>query len=216
MKINIIIKINSGPFGSRCIRCFSTFIHRGIATVLKQLPYREDMYVYELSAHGALFKMLKKQYKYFTYSEYLDGVAPGTLKNGILCQDIQKLNFFDNSFDLVTSTEVFEHVPDDGKGFAQVYRVLKPDGMFVFTVPIDPNSFTVERAYIENGKVISILEPEIHGDHLRGGGILAYRNYGKDIVERLEKVGFREAGIKTITDIKHGIHKSHVVIAKKL
>ena len=40
----------------------------------------------------------------------------------------------DASFDLCTSTEVFEHMPDDLNGFSEIRRVLRPGGRFVFTV----------------------------------------------------------------------------------
>lgn len=43
---------------------------------------------------------------------------------------------FDNErFDVVISTEVLEHVPDSDKYLAEVKRILKPGGIFFFTVP---------------------------------------------------------------------------------
>jgi ubiquinone/menaquinone biosynthesis C-methylase UbiE len=44
--------------------------------------------------------------------------------NGIFNQDVQHLTFSDASFDVVTSNQVFEHVPDDIKGYAECLRVL--------------------------------------------------------------------------------------------
>ena len=43
--------------------------------------------------------------------------------------------FEDSSFDVVISTEVMEHVPDPDSYLIEVKRVLKPGGMFFFTVP---------------------------------------------------------------------------------
>lgn len=43
--------------------------------------------------------------------------------------------FEDASFDVVISTEVLEHVPDPDLYLMEVKRVLKPGGMFFFTVP---------------------------------------------------------------------------------
>lgn len=41
----------------------------------------------------------------------------------------------DASFDFVFSNSVLEHIPDLGPVFAEVARVLKPGGIFYFTVP---------------------------------------------------------------------------------
>ena len=147
--------------------------------------------VYELSSRGALFRHLRHRFRDFHFSEYFDDVAPGDNRNGIPCQDVQDLRFPSGTFDLVTSTEVFEHVPDDAKGFSEIHRVLKPGGLLVFTVPLTRNPVTVERARrFSDGRVEHLLPPEYHSDRLRGRGkILAYRNYGRDIVDRLRGAG---------------------------
>lgn len=41
----------------------------------------------------------------------------------------------DNSFDLVTALDVLEHLDDDKKAVKEIYRVLKPGGVCVVTVP---------------------------------------------------------------------------------
>lgn len=43
--------------------------------------------------------------------------------------DAMKLNFSDDSFDIVICTQVYEHVPDAKKMFREIYRVLKPNGI---------------------------------------------------------------------------------------
>jgi ubiquinone/menaquinone biosynthesis C-methylase UbiE len=47
--------------------------------------------------------------------------------------DAQQLPFNDNSIDLVVCCFGYMFVPDKPKAFAEVYRVLKPGGMFLFT-----------------------------------------------------------------------------------
>lgn len=49
--------------------------------------------------------------------------------------DGKKMPFSDSSFNVVISTEVLEHVSDPDAYLAEVKRVLKPGGMFFFTVP---------------------------------------------------------------------------------
>ena len=86
---------------------------------------------------------------------------------------------------------MFEHVADDRQAFREVLRVLKPGGMLVFSVPIDLDADTVERAHVVNGSVVHLAAPEFHRDPAsRHAPILAFRNYGRDIVGRLVDAGF--------------------------
>lgn len=141
-------------------------------------------------------KYLKKSFKNLSTSEYFDNVKSGDYVNGIQCQDLQNLSFFDDSIDIFTSTEVYEHVPDDTVGFKEIFRCLKPGGSFIFTAPLDVNNEeTVVRAKLIDGDIIHILEPEYHGDHLREKGILLFRTYGRDIIKKLVSLGFSDAKI---------------------
>ncbi|OKH23784.1 SAM-dependent methyltransferase [Hydrococcus rivularis NIES-593] len=212
-----VIKINKDNFGTRCINCKSTKIHRAVGFVIKSLNFSDRIFVYELSSRGALYKYLKSQFKNFYYSEYFDDVPPGLIKNSIVCQDVQHLLLNDESFDLVTSTEVFEHVPNDKKGFREVCRILKTNGYFIFTVPLSDNLTTVERCYQKpDGTIEHILDPEYHGDRIRGRGqVLAFRNYGSDIVERLKDCGF-SAEIRNINCDRNSINNQKVIVAKKI
>ena len=65
---------------------------------------------------------------------------------------------------------MFEHVPDDIKGFSEICRVLKDDGVFVFTVPLHDVEKTVNRVLVEEGNIVHLLEPEYHDDSIRGVG----------------------------------------------
>lgn len=47
--------------------------------------------------------------------------------------DAQQLPFSDNSIDLVVCCFGYMFVPDRPKAFAEVYRILRPGGMFLFT-----------------------------------------------------------------------------------
>ena len=49
--------------------------------------------------------------------------------------DLSGLPFPDGSFDMVTSLDVIEHVPDDQRAIHELARVLAPGGVLVTTVP---------------------------------------------------------------------------------
>ncbi len=197
------------------MRCFSTFRHRAVGRVLQRLRVGRSTHVYELSSRGALCRHLRRSFAQVTVSELFDGVPPGQLRDGVQCQDVQRLTYRDASFDLVTSTEVFEHVPDDRRAFAEVHRVLRPGGSLVFTVPLMETKATLERARLEDGAVVHLTEPEYHGDRLRGRGrVLAFRTYGLDILDRLRGAGF-EARLERIHDAAHAITDGTVVVGRK-
>ncbi|MFN4082701.1 MAG: class I SAM-dependent methyltransferase [Bacteroidia bacterium] len=211
-----IIRINKSVFGLRCIKCRSSFIHRALGKVITELNLSKDAIVHEFSNHGAIFNYLKNNFKNLTTSEYFDGIASGDFKDGVQCQDVQHLTLPHNHYNLMTSTEVFEHVPNDIKGFKNIYNCLKKGGYFAFTVPLTETEKTVERAILENGEIKHLLEPEYHGDHLRSKGILAFRNYGFDIAERLKSVGFSDVKMPLIDDTKFAVEPAkRVIVAKK-
>jgi ubiquinone/menaquinone biosynthesis C-methylase UbiE len=63
-------------------------------------------------------------------------------------QDIQNINFPDNSFDKIISFETIEHVPDPQKAVKELYRVLKPDGKLILTTPNYMNFYGLYRAFL--------------------------------------------------------------------
>ena len=58
------------------------------------------------------------------------GGSWGCATGNILC-----LPFPDASFDLVICSEVMEHIPDDAQAAEEIFRVLKPGGSLVVSVP---------------------------------------------------------------------------------
>lgn len=61
--------------------------------------------------------------------EYAKDVKPDFTWDGV------SMPFGNNSFDCAFGTEVLEHCPDTEMILSEVYRVLKPGGVFFFTVP---------------------------------------------------------------------------------
>ena len=96
--------------------------------------------------------------------------------------DITDIPFEDNSFDLIMCNHVLEHIPDDRKAMAELYRVLKPKtGIAFLNVPMFNIPATFENpAYNTPELRLKYFGQE---DHVR--------KYGLDYTERLESVGFR-------------------------
>jgi len=214
---SLFVRLNDSMLGVRCVLCGAAPIATSIASVLTRYePDFRRKAIYELSARGAFFEFLKNNTSDLVFSEYLDDVRPGSISNGILCQDVQCLAFSDAEFDICTSTEVFEHVPDDVKGFKEIYRVLKQGGVFIFTVPLHDVEKTVTRALLREGEIIHVLEPEYHDDSIRGvGKVLVFRDYGRDIVDKLLSVGFSRVEIVEELDSAGFGFKKEVIVAHK-
>lgn len=214
---SVFVRLNESMLGVRCCVCGAAPIATTITTVLQaRVPDFKKKTHYEMASRGPFFEFLKKNVEVLTCSEFLDDVGPGDYRDGIQCQDVQSLTYKDSSFDVVTCTEVFEHVPNDAAGFAEVFRVLRPLGIFIFTVPLFSATDTVARAIMENGKVQYLKKPEYHDDSIRGvGKVLVYRDYGFDIQQRLEDVGFKDVEVINVADSGGFGFTREVIVAYK-
>jgi ubiquinone/menaquinone biosynthesis C-methylase UbiE len=119
------------------------------------------------------------------------------LEEGKTNQNLECLTFDDESFDIVITSDVMEHVRLDNLAHKEIYRVLKPGGIYIFTVPHN-RAFdeTLVRVQVNDSddpaKDVHLLEPEYHCDTNSddGDGVLSYRVYGKDLDDFLHKLGF--------------------------
>jgi ubiquinone/menaquinone biosynthesis C-methylase UbiE len=84
--------------------------------------------------------------------------------NHLVYANAEQLPFQDSQFDAVVSLDTIEHVPDHQSAAAEIYRVLKPGGIFVMNVPAfswlwGPHDVALmhQRRYT-TGKVRELLE----------------------------------------------------------
>ncbi len=110
-------------------------------------------------------------------------------------QNLERLTFPDASFDIVVTSDVMEHVRLEERAHREIRRVLKPGGVYLFTVPHFRNRETVTRVEIvdpdDPSRDRHLMEPEYHGNaNSEDGRALAYRAYGIDLDRRLRELGF--------------------------
>ena len=118
------------------------------------------------------------------------------LKPNVTNQNLEELTFPDNSFDILITSDVMEHVRLDRKAHQEIRRVLKPGGFYLFTVP----HFRHERETLVRVQVTDpadpakdqfVMEKEYHGDaNSEDHRALSYRSYGTDLDEFLNELGF--------------------------
>lgn len=140
-----------------------------------------------------LFRAMRAKHPSLIGSEYLAGSSPfGALDaQGIRNESITRLSFSSDEFDYILSFDVFEHVPDYAKGFAECFRCLKPGGKLLFTVPFTGKPDTLIRAQVDaDGTIAHLMPPEYHGDPLNTKGCLCFYHFGWDMLENVRKLGF--------------------------
>lgn len=119
----------------------------------------------------------------FQRSQNVQYVGVDVERNGpqvSILGDVIKLPFAGDSFDAAICTHVLEHVPDDRSALGELYRVLKPGGAALVSVPIRLDRRTDED--------ISISDPDERARRFGERGHVRW--YGNDFPDRLRAAGF--------------------------
>jgi SAM-dependent methyltransferase len=173
-------------------------VNLSTVSVLRELDIAR-MRAHEFSSYGATFEFLKRSCPQFTFSEFFSG-QPAVV-NGVRNEDITRLSIAPDTFDLLTSNGVMEHVPEDIQGYRECHRVLKRDGMLIFTVPLYNTPTSVHLASLTENGIVWHGVPEYHDSRI-GGALLAptfWRHFLNDICELVQQVGFRSVELIDVT-----------------
>lgn len=202
-----------------CDRCFSIPRERALMIVLQTLfPHWRELDLHESSPmqRGTSVKLAREGRSY-TSSQYIPGAALGSLWNGHVVQDLERQTFEDESFDLVVTQDVFEHLFDPAAAIREIARTLRPGGAHIMTVPIvRKEKPSRRRASLEDGKVVNHLEPEWHGNPV-GDGALVTVDWGYDIADFLAAQSGCPTSIFSIDDPSQGVRAEYieVVVTRK-
>ncbi|MBI5100169.1 MAG: class I SAM-dependent methyltransferase [Nitrospirae bacterium] len=182
MMLSVFISLSEGDEYKLCIRCRANTRYELIAAYLRSTCQDlSNLVLVELDNRSPLRRYLSNSKEYIRTYYTVDASPGSTSENGSRCEDITHLTFRDSSIDVIISSDVLEHVPNLSKAFQETYRVLKPGGFHLFTVPVC--SKTEKRAEIVNSELIHIKEPVYHSDPLNPDGILAFWDCGPDLGE---------------------------------
>ncbi len=154
------------------------------------LEHLRPLRIFEAQASGPIHDTLSVLPGYLC-GEYFDDVPPGSLHDGVRCEDLTSLTFEENTFDLVITQDVLEHVAAYEDAIREIRRVLKPSGKHIFTVPVHPSNTTRARVKKSaDGNLSNVCPPVHHGDPLRSDGALVAVDYGNDLPTILQDHGF--------------------------
>lgn len=181
-------KLSSDPWHLYCIcpNCYSAVRHRLLLaslTLLDQFSFNKlikGKKILHFAPEKHLKKIIRKQAGSYQTADFLtDGYSYQHIDYNI---DISDMKAIDNEqFDCVIACDVLEHVPRHRQAMNEVFRVLKPGGFCIFTVPQKDNlKETIEDLSITNPKERERVFGQY--DHLR--------IYGDDFVDMLTTSGF--------------------------
>jgi len=192
-----------------CIFCNSFSRHRALITVLKNIfPQYQDLHIYEPAPGGAVSAKLKKECKHYTVSHYFPDVTPGKIEKGFRCENIEETTFNNSIYDIIITQDVFEHILHPNKAFAEIKRILKPDGVHIFTVPLNYDKRTVFRVVEEKESMKFMEEPIYHGNPIDKKGSLVVTDWGFDLFDYIFLHSGMNTNIFSIRDKKIGLGNS--------
>lgn len=188
--------------GWRCARCgtnlrcgqlasaivqFVALRHGSTARTLRELvraPIARTLDIAEINLAGNLHRHLARC-PGLRHSEY------GSRDPKVPSQDLTGLSYADASFDLVITADTLEHVPDVDLALRETYRVLRPGGAHVFSVPVVWDRPTRRRALLRGSELVHLLPPSHHGTAgQHKSDFLVFHEFGADFQERCTAAGF--------------------------
>ena len=117
------------------IHVLAYLLGEGDDTILKEWPMRMDIFGAGLSDWYGYADLLRKK---FSYENTFYDHEPRLDIMNLTEKHLEK-------YDFVISTDVFEHIlPPLQQGFDNLFRLLKPNGHLVFSVPYTRTAQTVE------------------------------------------------------------------------
>ena len=131
---------------------------------------------------------------------------PGQVIDEIRNEDAMNLSFENNSFDVIVSNDVYEHVPNINNALSEAYRVLKKSGTLLISIPFSSkNVKTVRRAEIKSGEIKHLLSPSHDSNPIaQKEGSLVFYDYGWDFLDFLKTAGFDDAYTLGYYDLFYG------------
>jgi SAM-dependent methyltransferase len=206
----------------KCISCNSVPRQRAIFAVVELLyPEWRSALVHESSAGpGGASERFRAECPGYIASQYDETLGFGNMhpSGRYRSEDLEAQTFRNESFDLVITQDVFEHLFAPDRAIAEIARTLRPGGSHILTVPIVNRSKpSVRRARRDGTGVTNLLEPKYHGNPMSRNPILVTIDWGYDIIDYLATHSGLSVSMFYIDDISRGIRAAfnEVLVCRK-
>ncbi len=188
---------------------------RGVMRCMEEVIERQGLQsprIYAAEGLTAFALRMRGLYPRFLGSEYSADPEQRQWMYPIPCEDLQQLSLPDDSFDLISTNEVLEHVPSIDKALSEMCRVLKPGGWHFGTVPFlyFEEVGQVRASIDEAGQLIHHMEPQFHGDPMNEAGVLVFELPGWDLIPRARAAGFSDASMRFLISTECGVLSEHI------
>jgi SAM-dependent methyltransferase len=199
-----------------CSKCGCRPRERALTLVIEDLyPNYRELRIHESSPieQGVSPKMKNRCRKYIQ-TQYCAEHNLGKRVKGFRNENLECQTFPDQSFDLVITQDVMEHVFNPGEAFREIARTLVKGGSHIFTVPLVNKSRATEK-WAEMGRqkeCVFLHEPDYHGTFP-----VTY-HYGYDIVDLIYESSGLITKIFVIDNLYYGIRAQliEVLVSTKL
>lgn len=128
--------------------------------------------------HEALYRTLSSER--LIASQYLGhSLESGQIVNGLRHENLEATSFPDSYFSVVLTADVMEHVADAPAAEREIVRILKPGGIYVFSIPYygSLDEDRVRAILKADGSIEYLEQPQYHGDPFDPKGILVFRDF---------------------------------------
>lgn len=213
----------------RCAHCKGSLRERSQSSIILQLYgnkatsfadlVNEDAFlklkIFEPGIMGPFRRHFENHPNYMK-SFYHGNYRLGEIVDGVINEDLQQLSMESNYWDLIITSDIFEHVRKPFLAFKEIHRTLKKGGRHIFTIPTHYpwEVQTIYRVDTSGSEDVFVLPPVYHGNGA-GGKSLVYTDFGQDLITELEKMGMKTEYVITDINSPH-LKKNITFISQKL
>lgn len=200
----------------QCVKCGSIPRQRALLHVLEtRYPGWRKLAIHESSpSNGGASGRIRDECGGYVSSQYFPNQPFGSMVRSHRNENLESMTFADNSFDIVVTQDVMEHVYNPGAVFREIARTLKPDGAHIFTVPL-VNKHKASQVWAtrnDDGSPRFLFEPDYHGNPVDEKGSPVTMRWGYDIVDHIRSASGLETDIEYIDDLAIGVRAEYIEV----